>query len=137
MAMVKILLTAIVILMLSACSSKNYDPNIIANGELLYVENCLNCHGINLQGQQNWENALDEDGHRLAPPLNGSGHTWHHPPEMLSEIIKYGLKSIDSKYEGKMVGNENLTDEEILSILEYIKSVWPENLKKEYETNHE
>ena len=54
MAMVKILLTAIVILMLSACSSKNYDPNIIANGELLYVENCLNCHGINLQGQQNW-----------------------------------------------------------------------------------
>ena len=55
---------------------------------------------------------------------------------MLSEIIKYGLKSIDSKYEGKMVGNKNLTDEEVLSILEYIKSVWPENLKKEYETNH-
>ena len=100
---------------------------MITNGELLYAENCLSCHGKNLQGQQNWLNTLDEDGHRLAPPLNGSGHTWHHPPEMLSQIIKYGLKSIDSKYEGKMVGNENLTDEEILSILEYIKSVWPES----------
>jgi|TARA_B100000959_G_C14413019_1_gene391264 hypothetical protein len=51
-------------------------------------------------------------------------------------MIKYGLDIIDPNYEGKMIGNENLTDEEILSILEYIKSVWPENLKKEYETIH-
>ena len=87
----KILLTAMVILILSACSSQNYDANMITNGELLYAENCLSCHGKNLQGQQNWLNTLDEDGHRLAPPLNGSGHTWHHPPEMLSQIIKYGL----------------------------------------------
>jgi hypothetical protein len=68
--------------------------------------------------------------------VNGTGHSWHHSPNQLFQMIKYGLDIIDPNYEGKMIGNENLTDEEILSILEYIKSVWPENLKKEYETIH-
>ena len=54
-------------------------PKILA----LYQNNCASCHGENLQGQIGWQNALDEDGHRLAPPLNGSAHTWHHSPEYL------------------------------------------------------
>ena len=102
-------------------------------GETLYINNCINCHGVNLQGQKGWENELDADGHRLAPPLNGTGHTWHHPPELLSQIIKYGLNSLDPGYEGKMIGNKNLSDKDIEYILEYIKSYWPDEILNNYE----
>ena len=47
-----------------------------------------------------------------------------------------GKKIYDENYGTKMVGNENLTDEEIYSILEYIKSVWPEELRTDYTKNY-
>ena len=105
---------------------------IIYEGKVLYLANCVTCHGVNLQGNPNWRSGTDKDGQRLPPPLNGTGHTWHHSPGLLSQIIKYGLKIYDENYEGKMVGNENLTDEEIYSLLEYIKSVWPEEIRTDY-----
>jgi mono/diheme cytochrome c family protein len=101
-------------------------------GEVLYLANCATCHGVNLQGNPNWRSGTDKDGQRLPPPLNGTGHTWHHSPKVLHEILKYGLKIYDENYEGKMVGNENLTNKEIYSLLEYIKSVWPEELRTNY-----
>ena len=105
---------------------------IIYEGRVLYLANCVTCHGVNLQGNPNWRSGTDKDGQRLPPPLNGTGHTWHHSPEVLSQIIKYGLKIYDENYEGKMVGNENLTNKEMYSLLEYIKSVWPEELRTNY-----
>ena len=105
---------------------------IISEGKVLYLANCATCHGVNLQGNPNWHSGTDRDGQRLPPPLNGTGHTWHHSPEPLFQIIKYGLKIYDENYEGKMVGNENLTNKEIYSLLEYIKSVWPEELRTNY-----
>ena len=59
-----------------AQAQKPIHPETIA----AYQNNCASCHGVNLQGQEGWQNTLDEDGHRLAPPLNGTGHTWHHSP---------------------------------------------------------
>ena len=105
---------------------------IIYEGKVIYLANCATCHGVNLQGNPNWRSGTDKDGQRLPPPLNGTGHTWHHSPEPLFQIIKYGLKIYDENYEGKMVGNENLTNKEIYSLLEYIKSVWPEELRTNY-----
>jgi len=105
---------------------------IIYEGKVIYLANCAACHGVNLQGNPNWRSGTDKDGQRLPPPLNGTGHTWHHSPEPLFQIIKYGLKIYDENYEGKMVGNENLTNKEIYSLLEYIKSVWPEELRTNY-----
>jgi len=109
---------------------------IIYEGKVLYLANCATCHGVNLQGNPNWRSGTDKDGQRLPPPLNGTGHTWHHSPEPLFQIIKYGLKIYDENYEGKMVGNENLTNKEIYSLLEYIKSVWPEELRTNYTENY-
>ena len=109
---------------------------IIYEGKVIYLANCATCHGVNLQGNPNWRSGTDKDGQRLPPPLNGTGHTWHHSPKVLHEIVKYGLKIYDENYEGKMVGNENLTDEEIYSILEYIKSVWPEEIRTDYTKNY-
>ena len=100
---------------------------MFARGKIAYQNNCASCHQINLSGAENWK-GLDEDGHRKAPPLNGTGHTWHHDDETLHKIIKYGLVGIISDYEGKMAGfKDNLSDKDIDSVLAYIKSFWPDD----------
>ena len=103
-------------------------------GKALYYTHCASCHGENLQGQPKWNTSLDEDGHNYAPPLNGTGHTWHHSEEKLYNIIRYGLTFYNQNYKGKMKGNDQLSDGDVLSILEYIKSVWPESIQKKYKT---
>ena len=101
---------------------------MVARGKIIYENNCVSCHQVNLIGVENWK-GLDEDGHRKAPPLNGMGHTWHHDDDTLHNIIKYGLAKLVKNYEGKMLGFEdNLKDKDIDSVLSYIKSFWPDNI---------
>ena len=98
---------------------------MIAKGKLAYENNCISCHQVNLSGAENWKE-LDEDGHRKAPPLNGTGHTWHHDDKTLHSIIKYGLAKLVSNYQCKMAGfGDVLNDDEIDNVLAYIKSYWP------------
>ena len=97
-------------------------------GKIVYENNCASCHQVNLTGAENWK-GLDEDGHRKAPPLNGTGHTWHHDDATLHNIIKYGLAKLVKNYNGKMLGFEdNLNDEDIDLVLSYIKSFWPDDV---------
>ena len=103
---------------------------MIERGKIVYQNNCVSCHMIDLAGAENWKE-LDEDGHRKAPPLNGTGHTWHHDDKTLHAIIKYGLAKLVNNYEGKMIGfGDKLSDKEIDSVLAYIKSFWS---KENYE----
>ena len=97
-----------------AQNQKPIHPETIA----AYQNNCASCHGVNLQGQEGWQNTLDDDGHRLAPPLNGTGHTWHHSPEYLFQVIKYGFPSFDPNYEGKMLGNDSLSEDEVWQLMQ-------------------
>ena len=107
---------------------------MIERGKIAYEKNSVSCHMINLAGAENWK-GMDEDGHRKAPPLNGTGHTWHHEDKTLHAIIKYGLAKLVKNYEGKMIGFEDqLSDKEIDSILAYVKSFWPID-KYEYQIN--
>ena len=101
---------------------------MIARGKIVYESNCVSCHQVNLIGAENWK-GLDEDGHRKAPPLNGTGHTWHHDDATLHNIIKHGLAKLVKNYEGKMPGFEdNLKDKDIDSVLSYMKSFWPDDV---------
>lgn len=96
-------------------------------GKALYLKNCASCHKKNLSGQINWDAKLDKDGHRLAPPMNGDGHTWHHDDSTLFYITKYGLGRYVKNYKGKMGGfSDKLTDNQIKNVLAYVKSYWPE-----------
>ena len=97
-------------------------------GKEVYRANCASCHQPNLAGQVGWKDKLDADGHRLAPPMNGTGHTWHHDDKTLFYIVKYGLAKLVPKYEGKMMGfGDQLNDQEIKSVLAYIKSFWTDD----------
>ena len=101
---------------------------MIARGKIIYQNNCISCHQVNLIGVENWKE-LDEDGHRKSPPLNGTGHTWHHDDATLHNIIKYGLVKLVKNYQGKMLGFEDkLKDKDIDSVLAYIKSFWPDDI---------
>ena len=100
----------------------------IARGELLYNQYCASCHMSNLSGATNWK-SKDKDGHNLSPPLNGSGHTWHHSDELLHNIIKHGFVNLVKNYKGKMVGfGDKMNDKEIDSVLSYIKSHWEDEI---------
>ena len=103
-------------------------------GSQLYATNCASCHGEQLQGNPKWNITTDEDGDNLPPPLNGTGHTWHHSPEQLFNIIKYGLKIYNEGYKGKMQGNPDLSDEDVWTILAYKKYVWPESIRQKYDS---
>jgi len=64
-------------------SDSNYDrskidPLRINKGRELYLKNCTVCHGLNAEGASDWRQR-DKDGKFPAPPLNGTGHAWHHP----------------------------------------------------------
>ncbi|MGB1240405.1 MAG: c-type cytochrome [Candidatus Pelagibacter sp.] len=131
-----VLIIFIIFSILSVAKAHNHFPItteskiMIERGKIAYQNNCVSCHMINLVGAENWKD-VDEDGHRKAPPLNGTGHTWHHDDKTLHAIIKYGLAKLVNNYQGKMMGfGEKLSDKEIDSVLAYIKSFWPE---KEYE----
>ena len=108
--------------------------DVISVGFKVYEANCIKCHKADLKGAENWKTDRDEDGDRLAPPLNGYGHSWHHSPEQIFNTIRFGLVYFDQNYKGKMKGNDQLSDGDVLSILEYIKSVWPESIQKKYKT---
>lgn len=103
---------------------------LVAEGELLYEQQCAACHGINLEGQPNWRQRND-DGTLPAPPHDATGHTWHHPDQMLFEITKYGTTAfVGEDYKSTMIGfGDKLEDEEIWAVLSYIKSRWPKKIQ--------
>ena len=110
--------------------SVSLQPGDVAVGEALYTQNCAACHGVNLEGEENWQTPR-EDGSLPAPPHDASGHTWHHPDSMLFTYTKMGgeqtLAAQGIDFVSGMPGfGGQLSDEEIWNILAYIKSKWPE-----------
>ena len=57
--------------------SRNTDPVQYSQGQKLFQQNCSTCHGAYGEGAKNWRTP-DEQGKNPAPPLNGTGHAWHH-----------------------------------------------------------
>jgi mono/diheme cytochrome c family protein len=99
----------------------------IAASRAVYLQYCAACHGRNLEGQPDWQSPLPS-GRLPAPPHDKTGHTWHHPDEMLEGITKKGiLPYAPQGYESDMPAfGEVLTDEQIAALWAYVKSTWPE-----------
>jgi mono/diheme cytochrome c family protein len=101
--------------------------DVIAQGRQIYADQCAACHGADLEGQPDWRTPL-ASGRLPAPPHDESGHTWHHPDEVLFRIVKEGTAAVvGGGYESDMPGfSDVLSGAEIRAVLEYIKSTWPE-----------
>lgn len=101
--------------------------DVFAQGRQIYSDRCAACHGANREGQPDWRKPRPS-GRLPAPPHDASGHSWHHPDDVLFRIVKEGTAAIvGGGYESDMPGFADvLSDAEIRAVLDYIKSTWPE-----------
>jgi len=111
------------------------DPQIVELGRKVYEQRCAACHGAQLEGQPRWRER-DSTGRFPAPPHDGSGHTWHHPDDLLFRITKHGVAKASNlkDYDSAMPAFDGvLTDVEIVAVLSWIKAQWPPEIRKHQE----
>ncbi|MDO9253753.1 MAG: c-type cytochrome [Hydrogenophaga sp.] len=107
------------------------DAQMLEQGRKVYVAQCASCHGINREGQANWRER-GADGRLPAPPHDETGHTWHHPDELLFRITKEGVAQAAGlqDYESNMpTYGATLSDADIVAVLSWIKSQWPADIQ--------
>ena len=103
---------------------RTYDFAQITRGRKLFLKNCAVCHGVNAEGAPNWRQR-DPDGKYPPPPLNGTGHAWHHPMQALRMTIRDGTQKIG----GKMPAWGNtLSGQEIDDIIAWFQGQWPDEI---------
>jgi mono/diheme cytochrome c family protein len=126
-----------VALIVSACNRTTplADPADLAQverGRVVYEAHCGRCHGVDLEGQANWR-IRSAAGRLPAPPHDDSGHTWHHPDQMLVGIIQNGLVPpyAEEGYLSDMPAfATSLSVSERWDVLAFIKSKWSERSRK-------
>ena len=99
-------------------------------GPEIFATTCAVCHGANGEGQPNWRIAK-EDGTLPPPPLNGDGHTWHHADGLLYRIVSRG-GAIPGYKSGMPAFGDQLSREEIVDVLTYVKSLWGDKSFQEH-----
>jgi S-disulfanyl-L-cysteine oxidoreductase SoxD len=106
------------------------NANAVREGKKLYASHCAACHGRKLQGQLLWQ-VRDEFAGRRAPAHDQTGHTWQHSDEELFAITKFGrLPTTPATAKSYMPAYaDNLSDEQILAVIAYIKATWPLGLR--------
>lgn len=102
----------------------------LAEGQKVYAEHCASCHGAMLEGQPNWRTPLATGG-LPAPPHDESGHTWHHPDQVLFNYTKRGGQAmVGARFQSNMPAfGDTLSDDQIWAVLDFIKSRWPQDIQ--------
>jgi len=90
-------------------------------GRNLYMANCAGCHGRRLEGAPNWRKT-DASGNYPPPPLDGTGHTWHHPLPVLRKIVAEGGPV------NMPAWGDRMSPDQIDSVLAYVSSTWPDDI---------
>ncbi|SNY52375.1 Cytochrome c, mono- and diheme variants [Pseudooceanicola antarcticus] len=112
------------------------DPEIIGRGAKIYRSECSSCHG-GLDGSAPAADAPEPS----APPHDENGHSWKHP-----DYVLFGLTKSGEVAELCLTGNgdvempefaEALNDRQILDVLSYIKSTWPEEVRARQEATNQ
>lgn len=110
------------------------DRRIVDRGRYVYGVSCAQCHGANLEGQANWRQR-GADGLLPAPPHDETGHTWHHTDQVLFDLTKYGMQRFAGPdYRSAMPAYRGvLSDEDIIAAMSYIKSRWPDSIRRQHD----
>ncbi|WP_072659985.1 c-type cytochrome [Mariprofundus micogutta] len=117
----------LLLLGLAACEKENnnatrwYSQKQVIIGAKVFSNQCATCHGDQAEGAvDNWKVRL-EDGSYPAPPLNGSGHAWHHSLPLLLQVVQQG----GALFDGKMPGFGNkLNEAEQYAVIAWFQSLW-------------
>ena len=111
-----------------APAGRNLDAAVVMRGGDIYKANCAVCHGANAEGAPNWQRK-GPDGKLPPPPLDASGHAWHHPSVWLRDTIRQGSVARGGNmpaWEGK------LSDDDIAAVIAWIQSRWPEEIYRSW-----
>jgi mono/diheme cytochrome c family protein len=124
------------VLSLAACGKKSpppkaeiapvrtFDAALVERGRIAYQKNCASCHGDHAQGAPDWHKP-DANGKWPPPPLNGTGHAWHHPRAALERTIRDGTIVLG----GNMPAwGDKLTRQDIDAIIAWFQQKWPDEL---------
>lgn len=107
-----------------SASQRTNDVQQLARGKALFQQNCAVCHGAEAQGAFNWRTP-GSDGKYLPPPLNGSGHAWHHPRAALQQTIRNGTIAIG----GSMPPwRDKLSAQDIDDLISWFQSLWSDEV---------
>ena len=111
---------------------------MVQRGAAIYSVWCASCHGTELEDQRDWRQRR-ANGRLPAPPHDVSGHTHHHPDELLIKLTKYGPSVVaGGSYESDMPAYDGiLSDAEIRATLSYIKSTWPLDVQHRHDALNE
>ena len=103
---------------------RTINPIHFSQGQKLFQLNCASCHGKQAEGARDWRKP-DAQGKNPAPPLNGTGHAWHHSNKSLASTIKNGTAKIGGNMPAWI---DILSDNEINLILTWITAQWPDEI---------
>lgn len=90
-------------------------PDHVAQGREVYLRECAECHGEFGQGYA---------AHPGAPPLDETGHAWHHPDQQIYGWIVNGKLAVAG--EGMPALGDRLSDQEVKAVIAYLHSLWTE-----------
>lgn len=104
------------------------DPAVTSAGQTLYRTHCSACHGMPDGSTPPVAHASEKP----APPHDATGHTWQHPDFALFQLIRDGIAvanctPVDPQFMPTFRGI--VSDAELVAILSYIKSSWPEDIR--------
>ena len=127
-------------LMLSGCDRPASEPataagaeasaeDRLARGAALFRQHCATCHGRNAEGAPDWRKRRP-DGSFPPPPLNGTGHAWHHSLDVLKMTIRDGT----AKLGGTMPAwGDKLSEADMEAIIAWFQSLWPAEIRAEWQ----
>lgn len=95
-----------------------YGREEVELGRQLYAQHCAQCHGVGAQGAANWQKP-GPDGKMPPPPLNGTGHAWHHPMRDLVSVIQNGTPGNMPAWRDKLSGDDTR------AVIAWFQSLWP------------
>ena len=101
-----------------------YTEENLKRGGSLFAEHCADCHGKSGEGAFTWRQ-VGADGKYPPPPLDGTGHAWHHPFRVLGAQIKSGAPG----GQGNMPPfGDRLSDEQIVDVIAWFQAHWSDDI---------